>query len=166
MTTTRDPHALRFTTSTSRPVAKMVPFAGYEMPIQSRRHHGGAHAVRSAAGLFDASHMGEFEIRGSPGARSRPVRHHERPRFHPRDRPGAVLDTSRRDDGTLLDDLIVYRISPTTTSCSWSTHRTARRISSGSRTSRPASRRPSPIVPTIWPPWRCRDRTPRGCSNP
>ena len=45
--------------------AKMVPFAGYEMPVQyptgiTAEHH----AVRSGAGLFDVSHMGEFEVRG------------------------------------------------------------------------------------------------------
>ena len=40
--------------------AKMVPFAGFEMPVQYtgvvREHH----AVREHAGLFDVSHMGEF----------------------------------------------------------------------------------------------------------
>ncbi len=48
--------------------AKMAPFAGFDMPVQypsgiTTEHN----AVRSAAGLFDVSHMGEFEIRG-PGA--------------------------------------------------------------------------------------------------
>jgi aminomethyltransferase len=45
--------------------AKIVPFAGFEMPVQypsgiTAEHH----AVRKAAGLFDVSHMGEFEITG------------------------------------------------------------------------------------------------------
>ncbi|HKP48589.1 MAG TPA: glycine cleavage system aminomethyltransferase GcvT, partial [Gemmatimonadales bacterium] len=45
--------------------AKMVPFAGWEMPVQYpsgilAEHH----AVRTAAGIFDVSHMGEFEITG------------------------------------------------------------------------------------------------------
>ena len=45
--------------------AKMVPFAGFEMPVQyptgiTAEHH----AVRQAAGLFDVSHMGEFEVTG------------------------------------------------------------------------------------------------------
>jgi aminomethyltransferase len=44
---------------------KMVPFAGYEMPVQyptgiTAEHH----AVREAAGLFDVSHMGEFRVSG------------------------------------------------------------------------------------------------------
>ena len=45
--------------------AKMVPFAEYEMPVQyptgTREEH---QAVRSVAGLFDVSHMGEFLIYG------------------------------------------------------------------------------------------------------
>ena len=46
--------------------AKMVPFAGFEMPVQyptgiTREHE----AVRSAAGMFDVSHMGEFLVVGS-----------------------------------------------------------------------------------------------------
>ena len=44
--------------------ARLIPFAGYEMPVEysgiAKEHA----AVRSAAGLFDVSHMGEFEIRG------------------------------------------------------------------------------------------------------
>ena len=45
--------------------AKMVPFAGWEMPVQYptgilAEHH----AVRTAAGIFDVSHMGEFEVTG------------------------------------------------------------------------------------------------------
>ena len=45
--------------------AKMVPFAGFSMPVQYptgivKEHQ----AVRTAAGLFDVSHMGEFVIRG------------------------------------------------------------------------------------------------------
>ena len=44
--------------------AKMVPFAGYEMPVQYTGVIDEHHAVREAAGLFDVSHMGEFEARG------------------------------------------------------------------------------------------------------
>src|ERR687886_1331878 len=45
--------------------ARMVDFAGWEMPVQYptgilAEHH----AVRTAAGIFDVSHMGEFEITG------------------------------------------------------------------------------------------------------
>ena len=44
--------------------ARLIPFGGWEMPVEysgiAKEHA----AVRSAAGLFDVSHMGEFEIRG------------------------------------------------------------------------------------------------------
>lgn len=45
--------------------AKIVPFAGFEMPVQypegiTAEHH----IVRTGAGLFDVTHMGEFEVRG------------------------------------------------------------------------------------------------------
>ena len=44
---------------------KMVPFAGFEMPVQYPTGITAEHrAVREAAGLFDVSHMGEFEVRG------------------------------------------------------------------------------------------------------
>jgi aminomethyltransferase len=44
--------------------AKMVPFAGYEMPVQYAGLLTEHHAVRNAAGLFDVSHMGEFTVEG------------------------------------------------------------------------------------------------------
>jgi aminomethyltransferase len=48
--------------------AKIVPFAGYEMPVQYPAGITAEHkAVREACGLFDVSHMGEFLVRG-PGA--------------------------------------------------------------------------------------------------
>jgi len=44
---------------------KIVPFAGYEMPVQYPQGITAEHrAVREAAGLFDVSHMGELDIRG------------------------------------------------------------------------------------------------------
>lgn len=45
--------------------AKMVPFAGYEMPIQYSGLTDEHLAVRSGVGMFDVSHMGEFILRGS-----------------------------------------------------------------------------------------------------
>jgi aminomethyltransferase len=45
--------------------AKMAPFAGYDMPVQYPTGITAEHnAVRSSCGLFDVSHMGEFDIRG------------------------------------------------------------------------------------------------------
>ena len=66
MTTTTP--ALRRTALFDRHVAlfaRMVPFAGWEMPVQYptgilAEHH----AVRTGVGIFDVSHMGEFEITG------------------------------------------------------------------------------------------------------
>lgn len=47
---------------------KMVPFAGFELPVQYPAGLAAEHtAVRTAAGLFDVSHMGELRVRG-PGA--------------------------------------------------------------------------------------------------
>ncbi len=46
--------------------AKMVPFAGYEMPVQYPTGITAEHrAVREGCGLFDVSHMGEFFVRGA-----------------------------------------------------------------------------------------------------
>ena len=45
--------------------AKMVPFAGYEMPVQYPTGITAEHqAVRTGVGIFDVSHMGEFEVTG------------------------------------------------------------------------------------------------------
>ncbi len=44
--------------------AKIVPFAGWEMPVRYTSVHEEHTAVREAAGLFDVSHMGLFEFRG------------------------------------------------------------------------------------------------------
>ncbi len=45
--------------------AKMAPFAGYDMPIQYTGILDEHRAVRTAAGLFDVSHMGEFTVKGA-----------------------------------------------------------------------------------------------------
>ncbi len=87
---------------------KLVPFAGWEMPVQYPSGIQAEHrAVRERAGLFDVSHMGEFEIEG-PGALALLQRL-------------TVNDVSRieigqaqysafcADDGTVIDDLLVYR---------------------------------------------------------
>ena len=48
--------------------ARMVPFAGYEMPVQYPNGILKEHLhVRAATGLFDVSHMGQFEIRSRTG---------------------------------------------------------------------------------------------------
>lgn len=87
---------------------KIVPFAGWEMPVQYPAGITSEHrAVREAAGLFDVSHMGEFVVRG-PQAADLVQR-------------VTVNDSSRMEvgqaqysamcleHGGIVDDLIVYR---------------------------------------------------------
>ena len=45
--------------------AKMVPFAGYDMPLQYTGLAPEHHAVRNSVGMFDVSHMGEFSVKGN-----------------------------------------------------------------------------------------------------
>lgn len=88
--------------------ARMVPFAGYAMPIQYPSGIRAEHAaVRGAAGIFDVSHMGEFTVRG--------------PQAEELVQYLTVNDATRvaigqaqysalcNEDGCILDDLLVYR---------------------------------------------------------
>ena len=76
--------------------AKIVPFAGYEMPVQYPSGITAEHkAVRERCGLFDVSHMGEFVITGARRGRLRQLRHDQR-RRRARDRPGALLHHPQR----------------------------------------------------------------------
>ena len=88
--------------------AKMVPFAGWEMPVQYpagilAEHH----AVRTGVGIFDVSHMGEFEITG-------PDRNAFVNRLTCNDvsqlEPGGVQYSALlTPQGTFVDDCTVYR---------------------------------------------------------
>ncbi|MBI3522562.1 MAG: glycine cleavage system aminomethyltransferase GcvT [Chloroflexi bacterium] len=90
---------------------KMVPFAGYEMPIQYPAGIIAEHrAVRGAAGLFDLSHMGEFFFRG-PQAGS------ALDQLVSSDISGLSVGQARygllcNERGTIVDDVIVYRLYP------------------------------------------------------
>ena len=89
--------------------AKMVPFAGYEMPIQYEGIVAEHRAVRNSAGLFDLSHMGEFLFKGR-GAGS------TLDRLVSSDIAGLAVGQARyglltNERGTIVDDVIVYRIS-------------------------------------------------------
>ena len=88
--------------------ARLVPFAGWEMPVQYAGVREEHLAVRSHAGVFDVSHMGEVETRG-PGA----------PAFLQRMLSndvskialgGAQYSVLCREDGGVLDDLFTYRL--------------------------------------------------------
>src|SRR6266852_3216066 len=90
--------------------ARMVPFGGWEMPVQYTGIVEEHRTVRSAAGLFDVSHMGEFEVSGPQAL-------------------GALQSLTTNDaaalevgqvqysllclpDGGIVDDLTLYRLAP------------------------------------------------------
>src|SRR6266480_2621294 len=90
--------------------ARMVPFAGWEMPVQYEGVIPEHMAVRTDSGVFDVSHMGELEVEG--------------PRAHELLQSTLSNDLRRLADGEaqyalltnesggIVDDLIVYRLSP------------------------------------------------------
>jgi aminomethyltransferase len=88
--------------------ARMVPFAGWEMPVQYEGVIQEHRAVRTDAGVFDVSHMGELEVEG-------PRAHDllQRLLSNDLDRIGSgqaqyTLLTNER--GGIVDDLIAYRL--------------------------------------------------------
>jgi len=90
--------------------AKMVPFAGWEMPVQYRTGILEEHrAVRTAAGLFDVSHMGEIEVRGPDSlALVQRVTTNDASKLTVGQAQYAVMC---REDGGAIDDCIVYRFA-------------------------------------------------------
>jgi len=89
--------------------ARMVEFAGWEMPVQYSGPIPEHMAVRRAAGLFDVSHMGEIEIRGS-GALSLVQRVTTNDASRLQDNQ-VQYSTMTNEDGGVIDDLLVYRIT-------------------------------------------------------
>ena len=88
--------------------ARMVPFAGWEMPVQYEGVIPEHKAVRTDAGVFDVSHMGELEVEG-PTARDllQSVLSNDLDKLAPGDAQYTLLTT---DSGGIIDDLIVYRL--------------------------------------------------------
>ena len=87
---------------------KMVPFAGYEMPVQYPSGITAEHtAVRTAAGLFDVSHMGEFEVRGERALDF--VQHVTTNDVSKLEVGQAQYTAMVNERGTVIDDLLVYR---------------------------------------------------------
>ncbi len=89
--------------------ARMVPFAGYDMPVQYAGVLAEARAVRTAAGIFDVSHMGRFAVDG-PDARAL------LDWIHTAD-VGEAMPIGRarygllcNESGGIVDDAIVYRL--------------------------------------------------------
>jgi aminomethyltransferase len=87
--------------------AKMVPFGGWEMPVEYSGLIAEHLAVRQKAGLFDVSHMGEFEIEGAGAlAFLRRVTANDVARLAPGQAQYSALPNAR---GCPIDDVIVYR---------------------------------------------------------
>jgi aminomethyltransferase len=89
--------------------ARLVPFAGWEMPVQYEGIVAEHTAVRTAAGLFDVSHMGELEMSGQYAGE---VVNYLVTNDVSKLADGQALYTCAcNEGGTILDDLIVYRCS-------------------------------------------------------
>jgi aminomethyltransferase len=88
--------------------ARLVPFAGWEMPVQYEGIRQEHVAVRTGAGMFDVSHMGEIETTG-PDAEALLQRLLSNDVSRIADR-GAQYSVLCRPDGGVLDDLFTYRL--------------------------------------------------------
>jgi aminomethyltransferase len=87
--------------------ARMVPFAGYDMPVQYSSILEEHRTVRTAVGLFDLSHMGELAITGAEAlAFTRYAVISDPGTLEPGQAQYSMLCA---DDGGIIDDLIVYR---------------------------------------------------------
>jgi aminomethyltransferase len=88
--------------------ARMVPFAGWEMPVQYAGVIAEHKAVRTDAGVFDVSHMGELEIEG-PTARDllQATLSNDVDRLEPGD---AQYTLVTNENGGIVDDVILYRL--------------------------------------------------------
>jgi len=91
--------------------AKMAPFGGFVMPIQYTSVIEEVNAVRKDVGMFDVSHMGEFFVEGADAVHF--VDYAITNDFLSAEIGKAVYSPLCRDDGTLIDDLIVYKLSKT-----------------------------------------------------
>lgn len=89
--------------------ARMAPFGGWEMPIDYGSILEEHRATRSAVGLFDLSHMGEFYVLGPSALDLVSALITNDPALLA---PGAGQYAPMcRDDGTIVDDVIVYRLA-------------------------------------------------------
>lgn len=88
--------------------AKMGPFAGWDMPIQYEGILAEHSHTRNSASVFDICHMGEFRLQGQGAAKAlaRAVTHNLDTLKPGKCRYGFLLT----EQGTVLDDLIVYRL--------------------------------------------------------
>jgi aminomethyltransferase len=88
--------------------ARMVPFAGWEMPVQYEGVIQEHRAVRADAGAFDVSHMGEIEVEGPRALELlQSLLSNDLDRLGPGDAQYTLLTNER---GGIIDDLIAYRL--------------------------------------------------------
>lgn len=92
--------------------AKMVPFAGYNMPVQYEGINAEHAAVRKSVGVFDVSHMGEFILKGENALDLiQRVISNDASKLYDGKVQYAYLPN---EDGGIVDDLLVYRIDEKT----------------------------------------------------
>jgi aminomethyltransferase len=92
--------------------AKMVPFAGYNMPVQYAGINAEHETVRKGVGVFDVSHMGEFILKGDKALDLiQRVTSNDASKLY----DGKVqYSCLPNEDGGIVDDLLVYRIDDKT----------------------------------------------------
>lgn len=94
--------------------ARMVEFAGWQMPLYYGSQLDEHHAVRNHAGLFDISHMTVVDVSGADAERYlRYVLANDVSKLHSAEdgQCRALYSLMLREDGGIMDDLIVYRLS-------------------------------------------------------
>ncbi len=88
--------------------AKMVPFAGYNMPVQYEGVNAEHEIVRTGVGVFDVSHMGEFFLKGENAlALIQKVTSNDASKLVDGKAQYSCLPNN---DGGIVDDLIIYKI--------------------------------------------------------
>ena len=92
--------------------AKMVPFAGYNMPVQYEGINAEHETVRNGVGVFDVSHMGEFLIEGEHALELiQRISSNDASKLQVED---AQYSCMPNDTGGIVDDLIIYRVKEQT----------------------------------------------------
>jgi aminomethyltransferase len=90
--------------------ARLVPFAGWEMPVQYDGVIAEHRAVRTDCGVFDVSHMGELEVEGPrAGELLQSLLSNDLDRIGVGEAQYTLLTNER---GGIVDDLIVYKLEP------------------------------------------------------
>ncbi|WP_299157570.1 glycine cleavage system aminomethyltransferase GcvT [uncultured Tenacibaculum sp.] len=91
--------------------AKLVPFAGYNMPVQYEGVNIEHETVRKGVGVFDVSHMGEFFLKGENAlALIQKISSNDASKLVPGKAQYSCMPNA---DGGIVDDLIIYMISET-----------------------------------------------------